>query len=163
MQDARLRAALPEDATRIAPVHGRCWHQAYTGLVPQRCLDDLDSMDLAAVWRGRLEQPELATTIAIVGGEVVGLASVAPLEPAASLPPEELRSLYVLREFSGRGIGRRLVDHALAERPAALWTFEGNRRARKFYELSGWRETGEVRVHDWTRIPELRLARDEHD
>jgi len=161
MADVRLRAALAGDAARIAPVHRVCWHQAYIGLVPQRCLDDLDVMDLVAVWRGRLEQPGLATTIAVMDGQVVGLASVAPLEASAQLPPEELRSLYVLRGLWGQGIGRLLVDHALAERPAALWVFEGNERARSFYAQAGWRATGEVRVHDWTGIPELRLVRDE--
>lgn len=160
MQTVRLRAALPEDAARIAPVHRVCWHQAYTGLVPQRCLDDLDAMDLVAVWQGRLDQPGLATTVATQSGQVVGIASVAPLEATETLPPEELRSMYVLRERWGQGIGRQLLDHALATRPAALWVFEGNHRARGFYEQTGWRPTGEIRVHDWTAIPELRLVRD---
>lgn len=160
MEDVRLRVALPDDAAAIAPVHRVCWHQAYTGLVPQRCLDDLDAMDLVAVWRGRLEQQGLATTIAMMDGRVVGLVSVAPLEVAAPLPAEELRSLYVLADVWGKGIGRLLLDLALAERPAALWVFEGNERARRFSAHTGWRATGEVRVHDWTAIPEVRLVRD---
>lgn len=161
MERVTLRVALPEDAARIAPVHRVCWHDAYTGLVPQRCLDELDVMDLVAVWRDRLEQPGLFTSIALMENQVVGMATVAPLGQAAPLPPEEVRALYVLGARWGQGIGRLLLDHALAERPAALWVFEGNKRARRFYAQTGWRATGEVRLHEWAAIPEVRLVRDE--
>jgi GNAT superfamily N-acetyltransferase len=160
MATVSLRVALPEDAAHIAPIHRACWHQAYTGLVPQRCLDELDLMDLVAVWRSRLEQPEPCTTVALIDGQVIGMATVAPLEEAASLPPEELRAMYVLGTMWGQGIGRLLLKHVLAERPAALWVFEGNTRARIFYAETGWLPTGEVRLHDWAAIPEIRLVRD---
>lgn len=163
MKTVHVRVALPEDAPRIAPVHRACWHQAYTGLVPQRCLDELDAMDLAAVWRGRLEQPDLVTLLAISDESVVGMASVAPLAETASLPPEELRSLYVLAEVWGQGIGRQLLDRALARRPAALWVFKDNQQARRFYARDGWRATGEVRLHDWAAVPEVRLVRNAGD
>lgn len=159
MATVSLRVALPEDAAHIAPVHRACWHQAYTGLVPQRCLDELDLMDLVAVWRGRLEQQEPSTTIASIDGQVVGMATVAPLDEAASLPAEELRAMYVLGTMWGQGIGRLLLEHVLAKRPAALWVFEGNNRARAFYAGTGWRPTGEVRLHAWAAMPEVRLVR----
>jgi len=158
MSTVVVRRALPEDAHGIAPVHVACWHEAYAGLVPQRCLDDLDAADWVAHWRARLERPGHVTATAVQDGRVVGVATVVPAE-VAGLPPEELRSLYVVRAMWGRGVGRRLVQHLLDERPAFLWVFEGNERARRFYARTGWAATGDRRQDEWTQIPELRLTR----
>jgi GNAT superfamily N-acetyltransferase len=154
------RAASQQDAQQIAPMHLSCWHEAYAGLVPQRCLDDLDAQDRVAQWRGRLERQEDATTIAVHDGRVVGLTTVGPAQTALPLAPEELRSLYVVRDMWGRGLGKQLLQHALADRPASLWVFEGNERARRFYARTGWSPTSERHVDEWTAIPELRLVRD---
>ena len=160
MDTVEVLTATPDDADRIAPVHRLCWHEAYTGLVPQRCLDDLDKQDRVAVWRRRLEQAEDSTHVAVQGGRVLGLATVG-LEPARhESERQELRSLYVVREAWGRGNGRLLLGSALDDRPAALWVFEGNQRARQFYAATGWHETSDRHVDDWTAIPELRLIRD---
>lgn len=155
-----FRAASPEDAHLIAPMHLSCWHEAYAGLVPQRCLDDLDAQDRVAQWRSRLERRGDVTTMAVHDGRVVGLATVGPAETASPSAPEELRSLYVVRDMWGRGLGQQLLQQALADRPASLWVFEGNERARRFYARTGWSPTGERHVDEWTAIPELRLVRD---
>jgi len=149
-----FRAAAPQDAHLIAPVHRSCWHEAYAGLVPQRCLDDLDRQDRVAHWRARLERPDHVTTIAVHEEHVVGLATVGPGDVS-----EELRSLYVVRRVWGGGVGRRLLHEVLGDRPASLWVFEGNDRARRFYERTGWEPTGERRRDEWTEVPELRLRR----
>ncbi len=158
MLDVTLRQATPDDAAAIAPMHLACWHDAYSGLVPRRCLDELDRQDRCGRWRLRLEQPSDVTTIAVCGQQVVGLATVGPLHDEVPLPPEELRSLYVSRPMWGGGLGRALIDRALGDRPASLWVFEGNERARRFYTSCGWTPTGERRLDDWTVIPELRLV-----
>lgn len=160
MDGVEVLTATPDDAERIAPVHRACWHEAYSGLVPQRCLDDLDKQDRAAAWRRRLEQAEDSTRIATQGGRVIGLATVGPEASSTRHTRQELRSLYVVLEVWGRGIGRLLLHSVLDNRPAALWVFEGNQRARQFYAATGWQETGDRKVDDWTAIPELRLIRD---
>jgi GNAT superfamily N-acetyltransferase len=50
--------------------------------------------------------------------------------------------LYVGPEWTGRGIGGRLVEIAKRERPDALrlWTFASNARAQRFYERHGFIE-----------------------
>jgi len=50
-----------------------------------------------------------------------------------------LMHLYVAPGWSGRGIGQRLLDRALAESPRLeLWTFARNAVARRFYERNGF-------------------------
>lgn len=53
MLDVTLRQATPDDAAAIAPMHLARWHDAYSGLVPRRCLDDLDRQDRCGRWRVR--------------------------------------------------------------------------------------------------------------
>ena len=120
MASVTMRVASPEDANLIAPMHLSCWHEANAGLVPQRCLDDLDAQDRVARWRERLARPGDVTTVAIHEGRVVGLATVGPVADATHLPADELRSLYVTRAMWGHGVGRALVQEALAGRPASL-------------------------------------------
>lgn len=159
MTEVTVRSASVADAEAIAPMHRSCWHEAYTGLVPQRCLDDLDRQDRVARWRDRLTRAEDGTLVAVQDAAVVGLATIGPSREAHPLPPVELRSLYVSRVRWGNGLGAALLQRAVGDGAASLWVFEGNGRARAFYARAGWVPTGERRVDDWTLIPELRLVR----
>lgn len=48
--------------------------------------------------------------------------------------------LYLEREWTGHGVGGRLLDHAKERRPGGLqlWTFQSNLGARRFYERHGF-------------------------
>ena len=48
--------------------------------------------------------------------------------------------LYVDPDWTGRGLGTRLLDVAKAQRPAGLdlWAFQSNTGARRFYERHGF-------------------------
>lgn len=78
----------------------------------------------------------------------------------------EILRLYTHPRGWGRGAGRALLDRALDALRAAghtvawLHTEERNQRARRFYELHGWREEGPARVRDWqgTRVREPRYV-----
>jgi GNAT superfamily N-acetyltransferase len=50
-----------------------------------------------------------------------------------------IEQLYVLPEAQGRGVGSALLEIAMrASGRLQLWTFQRNRRARKFYEARGF-------------------------
>jgi GNAT superfamily N-acetyltransferase len=159
--DVVLRPATPADAVAVAPFHLRCWQDAYTGLVPQTFLDALTRQDRVRRWGERLRTAGDVTTLATAGagGPVVGLAAVTTQTAPAAAPLVELRSLYVGATWWGQGLGRRLLDAALAGRPAQLWVFEGNARARAFYRTTGWRLTGDRQIDPGTGLWELRLIR----
>ncbi|MGO9853880.1 MAG: N-acetyltransferase family protein [Acidimicrobiales bacterium] len=48
--------------------------------------------------------------------------------------------LYVDPTWTRRGVGGRLLDHAMRQRPTGLklWTFQSNLDARRFYEAHGF-------------------------
>jgi GNAT superfamily N-acetyltransferase len=157
--DVGIRLATIADAPVIAPFHLACWQAAYSSLVPLDFLDHLARQDRAQRWRERLSAPHDATFVAVVAGEIAGLATVGPSGEQTPLPGTELRSLYVNADYHGTGLAHRLVELAVAGQPASLWVFEGNVRARAFYAKTGWRPTGQRRIDSGTRIPELQLGR----
>lgn len=71
----------------------------------------------------------------------------------------ELTSLYLLPGRRGSGLAERLVDRAIGDRPAWLWVFEENARARAFYRRVGFVREGRRAVDVGTGVPEIRLER----
>jgi GNAT superfamily N-acetyltransferase len=70
-----------------------------------------------------------------------------PIDPALG----EFDTIAVAPAAWRTGIGRRLMDAALADlaaskfRSGILWTLAGYEPGRAFYEATGWRASGEVR------------------
>jgi GNAT superfamily N-acetyltransferase len=68
-----------------------------------------------------------------------------------------LHGLYVAPDAWGTDVAPALHDAALAEladcAEVKLWVLEENRRARRFYEKSGWRPNGTSRVVEYPPHP----------
>ena len=62
----------------------------------------------------------------------------------------EICEFYVEPFFKGQGIGRKLMEHVIAESKESgksrifLWVLEENGAARRFYEANGFRASGET-------------------
>lgn len=80
--------------------------------------------------------PSGGVTVACVGSAVVGVVAI-----ARESNTSWINQLYVAPGHTGRGIGTRLLGHALAslEPPVRLYTFQANTRARLFYERHGFK------------------------
>jgi len=67
----------------------------------------------------------------------------------------EIYQLYLRRRAQGRGLGKALLDHALAylghARPVWIGVWSGNDRARHVYAARGFRAVGAYQfpVGDW--------------
>ncbi len=146
----RIREAEPSDAEAIARIHVRSWQAAYRGQLSDAYLDSLSVEDRLELHRRMLEDPgERRSWVAEEGGQVVGFAVTGPSQDAdADHRTGELYAVYLDPDRFGRGIGKRLCDHALADlrergfRVATLWVLATNERARRFYEREGWRADG---------------------
>lgn len=145
-----MREAGPSDAAAVAAVHVRSWRAAYRGLLPEAYLDSLDVGERTEVWRDRLSAPGAPTVLLAEEGGPVAFSCFRPwpdggFDPAVTA---ELTTLYAVPEVWGRGVGRALLAATVAAmkaagfRSAGLWVFEGNPRARAFYEAAGWRPDG---------------------
>jgi GNAT superfamily N-acetyltransferase len=99
---------------------------------------------------------------AFLDGAAVGCASVFPEayddEPAAW----RLRGMAVSPEHQGEGIGRRVLEAAVAaaqEAGAPLLWANGRTKALGFYELLGWRRVGEEFTYGPAGIPHYVIVR----
>ena len=68
----------------------------------------------------------------------VGAASGRPVAGFCVLRDAWIDHLYVAPEHQGRGLGGRLLRHAMGRRPSLqFWVFQRNVAARRFYEKHG--------------------------
>ena len=93
--------------------------------------------------------PSCEVWVATDGGDVAGLMALAG---------DWVEQLYVAPEYQRRGHGARLVALAQANRTAlALWTFERNVAARRFYEAHGFTRFGESSTDNEECAPAIRF------
>jgi GNAT superfamily N-acetyltransferase len=155
-----IRLARPEDALAIAEIHVVSWQAAYPGIVPQEILDGLSIDRRATFWSRVLAEPgEGRTWVASRGNRLIGFAGTEPAdEEGLDGQPAELRTVYLVPDAIGTGVGRRLFSRAiddLVERrysPLILWVFTANSRARHFYEAAGWQPDGAAKTIDFGGI-----------
>ena len=134
----------PEDIPEKAAVHAQTWQETYRGLLPDELNDTITPQFAEDVTR-RLTS--LRTLVAKIDGRIVGYISWSDrcrghfsVDGAA-----EVGNLYVLQEFQGRGVGRALLEAALArigEQDVILSAFSSNTAALGFYEHIGFERTG---------------------
>ena len=74
----------------------------------------------------------------------------------------EIVAIHSLPASWGTGLGRAMLTQALAEiggRPAFLWAFKENARARRFYEKNGLHWDGTERVSEFDGAVEVRYVK----
>lgn len=158
-----LRPATVQDADALGRLHMACWREAYGDLLSAEFFERATPESSAERWAVTI--PRLAADggtvlLAEQDGELVGFASSGPGRGEA--PPRELElyAIYVRASAYGSGLGQRLLDAAIGDRPASLWVLERNPRARTFYERNGFAHDGTTELlPDFEDLVELRLVR----
>ena len=140
-----------------AHVHWRAWHEAYPGLVSEEYLEKLTPEkceDMARRWTD-------GNLVAKDGDRVVGFVGYGDRGDEAP-GVGEIFALYVLTEYYGTGVGRRLMEAALTKLrdypEICLWVLKENRRAIRFYEKCGFRSTGEEMFSKTVAAWEVRMV-----
>ena len=143
-----IREATPTDAPGIARVHIDSWRTTYRGLVPDSYLASLRSEDRQRMWERALNDPSYRGFLYVAeaeDGNVVGFAAGGPSRSEDVEYEGELYAIYILEDYQGKGIGRRLVK-VIAERLTSagihsmlVWVLTGN-PAQRFYEALGGEE-----------------------
>ena len=152
-----VRPATPDDVPALAALKLATFRETFLegGFAIPYPPADLAAFEAAsyapAQVAAELADPGHATWVAEVADGLAGYAHVGPCKlPHPDVRPEdgELFQLYVRRVYQGTGVGRRLLDRALAHlaatRPGPVWlgAWSGNRRAQAVYEQRGFRRVG---------------------
>ena len=184
--EVQLRQATLADAPGIARVHWLSWQATYPGILPSAEIERHTLANRIANWHRMLLTPGLSTVIrvALCGDALIGFASGgafrvekvscgAAAEPNPALTDRgeaagnedghgdgELNALYLLPEWQGQGIGRRLFDacahdlHAAGFGAMRCWVLHGN-PALGFYErLGGVRVGSKTYAAEGAAVPE---------
>ncbi|MFD3439362.1 GNAT family N-acetyltransferase [Streptomyces sp. NPDC058685] len=125
--DLLLRRAEDADADEMA----RTWLRSFSAALPT--VRRAHSDDEVRAWFTHVVVPHHESWVAVADGSVAGLLV---------LDGPELDQLYLDPSWRGRGLGDRLVGLAKRQRPEglALWTFQVNGPAGRFYERHGFTE-----------------------
>jgi GNAT superfamily N-acetyltransferase len=155
-----IRAATPDDAEAVSAVRLAGWRAAYGPLLPPGTLDDVDDAAWAARVRARLAAGEATMLVTEDAGVVRAFSSFGPCRDDDLPDADEIYALYAHPTQWSRGLGRALMGATLPRlrHPAALWVLEANARARRFYEIAGFRADGSVQDADLygATLPEVR-------
>ncbi|MFJ3303981.1 GNAT family N-acetyltransferase [Streptomyces sp. NPDC086549] len=166
----RIRPMTLADCDRVSEIRIRGWQSAYKGLVPQSYLDGLSVAEEAERQRARFSAQNtdgVANLVAEQDGEIVGWAAHGPYRDGEVRTADaELYAIYVDPDRLGSGIGRGLLEESTARCAPGhsrmyLWVLKENTRARRFYELAGFRADGaeEPFEVDGVAVPEVRYVR----
>lgn len=138
-----IRAMTRKDADARGYVHWKSWQETYPGLVDDAYLSAC--MTLEKCQEIARQRPE-NTLIAELNGKIVGFSCYCPCRDTDMSGCGEIQSIYVLKEAQGLGIGRKLMDAAIAKladySTIVLWVLQGNDPAIDFYEHYGFRLDG---------------------
>lgn len=177
MADADVRTAVASDAAEIARIQLSTWSSAYSELLPESALNELNQQDTERHWLEAIEDDSAKVLLAEEGGWTVGFCAggTAPTSETANadggLPDDAgtvglVSTLLVEPRWGRRGHGGRMLWH-LAEHlrgngvtRAITWIPESDEASMAFYRGIGWEPDGTVRTLDARGQPlrELRLT-----
>jgi len=155
-----IRRAAGEDARLLSAMGRLTFTQSYASIIPPEELASYTSRAFSLEQlRSELTVPGITYLLALAGTTACGYSKLARLTSGGLAPttppleinspnPAELVRLYVLPDWTGKGIGTTLIkeslDAALEQGYSSCWlrVWRGNERAIRFYHNWGFRELG---------------------
>ncbi len=134
-----IRPIQPEDNEAVCHII-RTVLEEYGGKIPGTAYYDKDTEQMYQAY----QKPRAAYFVAEVDGKVVGGCGVQHLN-GTDKNIAELQKLYVLKEYRGLGLGKKLVDKSIEFAKQAgyeaiyLETFENMIEAQNLYKKFGFR------------------------
>jgi GNAT superfamily N-acetyltransferase len=150
----RIRDACREDAENIGRIHVETWRDCYAGLLPDRALVRMSADIEGGRWARCLDGGERVVVADTDEGQMVGFGSCGVSRNRALPFGGEVYTLYVLPDYQGQGIGRRLLNGlfgglaACGHRSAVIWVLRLN-PSRYFYEAMGGRHVADRDERVW--------------
>jgi GNAT superfamily N-acetyltransferase len=109
-KDLTYRRATIRDCAAVAEVNVRSWRESFAGIRPRSSLESMSVKQRTAMFRRRFAAESYRMFVAEVSGlGVIGFADVGKPRDSSAYDAE-LYAIYILKEFQGKGIGRKLFD-----------------------------------------------------
>jgi len=156
----RIREARQDDAHGMAHAFVTSWRTSHRGHVPDHVLLSRAYESSERGWnrwfaiRAAGGNERECLYVAEDHEDIVGVGLGGPAHAPGAYPIADVHLLYVLPDYQGQGIGRRLVAalarHLVQEGMESLWirVLKVNTPARGFYEALGGRLLFEEQIED---------------
>jgi len=156
-ESVHIRSGVPGDEQALALVGQATFLESFAGVLSGAdILAHCATQHSPEIYRAWLADPRVRTWMAEMepGQAPVGYLVLAPANlPLADLRDNdlEIKRIYLLHRVQGTGIGKRLMDEAIAcatqdgRSRLLLGVYGGNDQAIAFYERCGFRAIGERR------------------
>ena len=142
--DINIRAARAGDEQEIAKVNIESWRSTYRGLIADTILDDMKLEKYLEKWNNTFRTMEANGSFCFVAEnevkEVIGYSLCGKNSHVKFHFEAELFAIYLLKEYQGQGIGKKLFIKSLEEfkkrsiHSFLLFVLSSNEGSRKFYE-----------------------------
>ena len=143
-----IRKALPDDAYDYTECFISCFQSAYKRIVPDEYLNNMliEKEQLFEKHKRALADPGDCEYYCVMYSEkITGFLVINKKHT------EKIWAIYLLEDFRSKGLGKEVLNFAVNELKSveneeiALWVFEENIRARKFYEKNNFSFDGKKR------------------
>ncbi len=143
-----LRPARADEAEALAELHVAAWRDAHAGIAPAAATKALGVVSRLPVWQRYLADPAQTVLVAERDGTLAALVCFGPASQPELGHQAEIKHLYVAGSARQMGLGKTLLDAALARlakdgySKATLAVVAENEAARGFYRACGGQEVG---------------------
>lgn len=111
-----IRKATIEDAETIIDINIKVWNTTYKDLIPQEIIDKLQTKDYTRIKRQKNNIKEKNNTyVAEVDGKIVGFNTFGKTRDENYKNAGEIYAEYILDEYQGLGLGRRMAIACMKE------------------------------------------------
>jgi ribosomal protein S18 acetylase RimI-like enzyme len=149
-----IRKAQLSDAQGIAKVHVDCWRTTYKNIIPNEFLDNLSYEQRTDLWIKNISNEQNYVFVAENDeGHIIGFADGGKRETNNIDQSGDLTSIYILQEYQGIGIGKKLAQQLFSKlgelgyKTIFVEVLEDN-KSRFFYESLGaeWHRTEKIKI-----------------
>lgn len=107
----KIREATIHDAQGIAKVHVDSWRTTYKGIIPDDFLNNLSYEQRTELWIHNIGRKNNFILVAeSTEGEIIDFADFWKRETNTIPNSSDLTSIYLLEEYQGKGMGRKLLE-----------------------------------------------------
>jgi ribosomal protein S18 acetylase RimI-like enzyme len=129
-----IRVASPEDIEGIARVHVDSWRSTYQGIISESFLSGLTLEKRKKNWSWTFNNLNKDEKIFVAEdeGRIVGFSNGGKNRIDDPEYDGELYAIYILKEYQGKGIGKKLVEKVAASlmeknyKAMMVWVLESN-------------------------------------
>lgn len=125
-------------------IHSRAWRQAYADVFPKEYLYTDTQSKRTQEFLESYDNKDIHYFLLYSGETAMGMVKV----NLCGVESCEISSFYILDEYRNKGQGKQVVLYlrkVFDNLKMQLWVLENNRKARCFYENSGFKNTGRTR------------------